>query len=420
MWFLGLVHPKPSPELEKVLKPGYALSVEQLHEAYGLVLGTPITLEHQGVFRAYDAARLKMPKGMYIPTKEMIQSQLNHQSKVDPTHTAVGRVVDYFGVPNGGFYIIYKMDDDLKDVEWMIINGAASGLSLTHVENPRKQIIPYEVSLCFKPRRPHCYSVAGFTSLQGALSYKRRLETGVIGDWSTTLERPTQVPIMADMETETPQPKAASKTPLESAIGTIPEENRKLIESRMAELMRYADEAEKKQVELEGKNTELSAKLAVASQAEINREVEANMLKTQLDLVTQAMGAERCSRHQLEKSKTDPAIDSHSYDNVVAMSARALKACSVTITDLREQLASKAAPVAASSRKRESEEMTSDMYAAIERRTAPVEVEPAAAAAPVAASAAAANPNDPRELLRRAMANTARSFRGTAMSAPIA
>ena len=178
----------------------------QLRDIVPFMLYAPITLEHSGIFEAFGSAQ--KPTTLRHPA---VVKGAERQAKENPKHTIVGHVVDYFEVPAGGFYVIYQIHPQWPTVQWMITSGQSAGLSMTHCE-VGNGIMPYEVSLCFEPARPHCYTVVGCATLLGVLAYKRRLLLGSIGDHSSTLARPLTVEIMADtMETETRDPLTSKR-----------------------------------------------------------------------------------------------------------------------------------------------------------------------------------------------------------------
>lgn len=388
MYFLGLVHGRPGPELDAVLPTGYSLNRVQLRDIVPFMLYAPITLEHSGIFEAFGSAQ----KPDYVaPPPAVVKARLERQAKENPKHTIVGHVVDYFEVPDGGFYVIYQIHPQWTSVRWMITHGKSAGLSMTHCE-VGDGVMPYEVSLCFEPARPHCYTVVGSATLLGVLAYKRRLILGTIGDHSSTLERPTTVSIMADnMETETRDP-----TPIEAALSTMDPEQRKVVEHRLAEMMKFVD---RKSEEV----NELSSKLTAASKQNDNSRIQTELLKSQLQNVTAGLGDERCKRYNLVSDVTDKAIESGDYHQLAQVTERALMACSRLLMEQSEKTST---PVA----KRESTDgqLVPEMAARIEQTVSPELTAASATAAP-------AKEMSPDDYLARAMAATARSFRGDHM-----
>jgi len=230
MYFLGLIHGRPEDAIYLDEYKNLALSREQLRDIFANLLYAPITLEHVGIHSAFRTAKSVTSDSFDAPVPSTVSALLKIQSEKDAKQSIFGEVVDFFEVPGGGFYIIYEIYDDWKSVIFMIENALACGLSLTHYELQRsKRIVPYEVSLCYEPARPHCYTLVGSSSLQQVLNYKRSLMTGHIRDQSTKLTR-HKVPIMAD---SAPEIVAASKTPVAQALDTIPDEKvREVLASR--------------------------------------------------------------------------------------------------------------------------------------------------------------------------------------------
>ena len=121
MAYIGLIHGAPSSVLDETLPPGYSLSRQQLKDIYALMLNVPITLEHKGIHRAFQKAFQETTDDYAAPTPSQVEGKLKASSSLD--ETIVGRVLEYFEVPDGGFYIIYAIDDKYPTVKWMIDNG---------------------------------------------------------------------------------------------------------------------------------------------------------------------------------------------------------------------------------------------------------------------------------------------------------
>jgi hypothetical protein len=166
-------------------------------------------------------------------------------------------VVDYFEATAGGFYVTFKIDEGVESVSWLITHGHLTALSLTHVF-PGKwdgDFMPYEVTLCVKPKRPHCYIVAASSDLLPVVEYKRRLVTGVIRDRSDRLSRPSEVRVMAsvaDVPADAPAAPVLSASndtvdPME-AVDTILEEmdpaKSSILTSGFINMKRRIDQAE--------------------------------------------------------------------------------------------------------------------------------------------------------------------------------
>jgi len=400
MFFLGLIHGRPEDEIYTSGEASnLALSRQQLRDTFAHLLFAPITLEHKGIHTAFKTAKSLTSSSFDAPVPATVSAVLKLQAERDPKHAILGEIVDFFEVPSGGFYIVYKIPDELDSIVFMIINGLACGLSLTHYElNHTGNIMPYEVSLCYEPARPHCYTIVGSSSLQRVLNYKRSLMTGRIPDPSLTLKR-QKVYIMS----EAPELVAASKSPVEEALSTIPDENaRKILAERMGDLMRMVDTTESKNVNLTADNKALNEKLSAASAFNFNAEAQAQLLKSQLDLLTTSLGVEKCKKFGLSNDVTHAAIDSGDYNQLARLMDRTLVACSRQFMEMSAQ------PEAPSPMKRAAAEQITPQTAAVVEEVAE---ELTAASAPVAAPAMT-----PEDYLARAMASTARSFRGTRVS----
>lgn len=346
----------------------------------------------------------------------MVMAQLKKQSKTEYTHTIVGHVVDFFEVPHGGFYVVYHIHPQWKSVIWMITEGKSAGLSMTHfpLKNGGSDIMPYEVSLCFEPARPHCYTIVGSPTLLGVLAYKRKLVSCAIGDQSESLTRPTRVPIMSEMETE----KAPTTTPIEDALSSIADEGKRaLVAARLTDMMKHVDATEREHAKMQADKEKLESELAAASKQTTNARVQTELLKAQLSNVTAGLGADRVKRYNITPEVTSAAIDSRDYDQLAQVTERTLMACSRLMMEQAEV-------TSPSKRPAENGQLDPTMAARIETIATP-----AAPAAPAAAAAAPAAMEEtgltaasagvagsaemtPDDYLARAMASTARSFRG--------
>lgn len=121
MTYIGLIHGAPSPVLDESLPPGYSLSRKQLRDIYALMLNVPITLEHKGIHSAFQKAFQETTDNFAAPTPSQVEGKLKASKSLD--ETIVGRVLEYFEVPDGGFYIIYTISEKYPAVKWMIDNG---------------------------------------------------------------------------------------------------------------------------------------------------------------------------------------------------------------------------------------------------------------------------------------------------------
>lgn len=267
---------------------------------------------------------------------------------------------------------------------------------MTHCTAEEDRVVPYEVSLCNEPARPHCYTLAKFSSLKGALEYKGLLISGHIKDVSTTLEK-----TMAMQEDTKP---TASK--LQLALDSIQdEEQRNLISARLGDMMKFVDEAEKKAADLVESESNLRKQLECASKETLNEKIQADLLKSQLQTVTASLGQDWCQKYHLGEEVTNAAIDSGEFNRLAQLTERALMACSRKMMDAIQNT---------SKPKRQAEhQMTPTTIEKIEEKTASI-VPASASTMPVVRE----EPKDmsPMDYLQRAMESTARSFRGTQVS----
>ena len=173
-------------------------------------------------------------------------------------------------------------------------------------------------------------------------------------------------------------------------------EQRKVVEHRLAEMMKFVD---RKSEEV----NELSSKLTAASKQNDNSRIQTELLKSQLQNVTAGLGEERCKIYNLELPVTNAALDSQNWNQLAAVTERALMACSRLLMEQSEKTSTPNA-------KREASDgqLVPEMAARIEQTVAPELTAASATAAP-------AKEMSPDDYLARAMAATARSFRGDHM-----
>lgn len=332
----------------------------------------------------------------------MVKEQLKLQSETNPTHTILGRVIDYFEVPDGGFYIIYSIDDQFDYIRDLIWSGMSAGLSLTTSPINESTVMPYEVSLCHDPKRPNCYTMSSFESLDDALRYKRALISGDIPDASEQLQRPSRVPyiIMTDKD-----PKltvaSANSNPYMSALEAIPDEaSRKLLATRFVDMSKAEMEQQQRITELEQQKGKLEEDLTIASKNSVNEKVKANMLQAQFDVIRARLGEKACKDYHLEHQVVEKAIGGRDYDELAIVTERALMACSRTFTDIitKDSEEKRSAP----------QQLTPDMVNDIEQAYLGTPNDAMQTELTVASNAA--RPMSDEDHLRRAMANTRERF----------
>ena len=85
------------------------------------MLNVPITLEHKGIHTAFQKAFQETSDDYAAPTPSQVEQKLKTSKELD--ETIVGRVLEYFEVPNGGFYIVFTIYDKYPMVKWMVESG---------------------------------------------------------------------------------------------------------------------------------------------------------------------------------------------------------------------------------------------------------------------------------------------------------
>jgi hypothetical protein len=116
------------------------------------------------VFQAVQAV------GAEIPTPQQVEDAMRKLSKLHTEMSVVGEIVDAWINANNVTVIAFKIQQDLTGVTFLIENGFARGLSLTHAESKQPQhlskLVPYEVSRFIE-------------TIFGAFTYSR----GFLGDY---------------------------------------------------------------------------------------------------------------------------------------------------------------------------------------------------------------------------------------------
>lgn len=329
MYFLGIVHPPPSPELDRQLAPGFSLSREQLLLARPLTWNIPITLEHSGIFKAIEHAYKDNKTYKFVPSQNQVKRKLDTFAKSKVECTVIGAVIDWFEASGGGFYTVFRIEKQYDAIVWLIQNAHLTGLSLTHVipHDNTTNILPYEVTLCTEPARPHCYIISGSQSVIPIQRYKRLLQRGVITDKSDRLSQPKWIPIMAteqnvpaDMETSTSAPPQEevrdAVSDIELALNAHPEEGgRKLIAARLIQMQK---ELETKQKEIE-----------IAQKKQQEADVNTGLLKSYVAQLKANLGQQTCRTFCIDDvdsdiSSNDPQVLKNVFGRVVHAASKAL------------------------------------------------------------------------------------------------
>lgn len=212
MYFLGCVHPCPE-RLAMFMDPMYVMSRCELD---GLKMaGCPITFLHSGYREAMARAGNDL-------SSARVQDELRQLENDHGKYVIGGEVIDYFGVPDGGYYAIFNIHNSV--LLELIHRGEATGLSLTHsiIEGVAH---PYELTLCVLPRRHRAFIYATGT-LVSLLRYKGDLLSGRIPE-------PTMVPPIENVDS------------FDEAMKSVPEVVATTIAARLESFAKGREEAEK-------------------------------------------------------------------------------------------------------------------------------------------------------------------------------
>ena len=211
-YFLGCVHPCPE-SLAMFMEPKYVMG---RHELDGLnMVGCPITFLHAG----YEQAMVRAGNDL---TSGRVQDELRQLESSHGKYVIGGEVMDYFGVPGGGYYAIFEINNAV--LLQLIDRGEATGLSLTH-SIIRGVVHPYELTLCVLPRRHRAFIYATGT-LVSLMRYKGDLVSGRIPE-------PTMVPPVENVDS------------FDEAMKSVPEVVATTIAARLENFAKGREEAEK-------------------------------------------------------------------------------------------------------------------------------------------------------------------------------
>ena len=106
-YFCGIVHPPPSPELNRQLPAGYPLDLQQLYSLAPALPGAPILVEHAGIHDAVDGTT--GPNGQLAPREEVI-AELHDLGESDAIKSPVGAVLSAAVIePSGALYITFEV-----------------------------------------------------------------------------------------------------------------------------------------------------------------------------------------------------------------------------------------------------------------------------------------------------------------------
>lgn len=318
-----------------------------------LMWKVPVTLNHNGIkeaiTRGYDSET-----NVLVPTQSTVTKHLEKLATTDHKYAIVGSVIDYFEAKGGGFYAIFTVNIGLDAISWLITRGHIYGVSLTSIY-PKEwdgHLVPYELTLCRRPKRPHCFIVAASRDLLPVAEYKRRLQTGVIRDRSGVLKRPDAIRMMAstaDVPADAPpQPPqlASADAPTETSsapedpmdvVGKIldemPEDKSAVLTTGYLNMKRDIDkgkaEAAKARAEADAARkeaAELRAAKDAALKAAKNSDINAGLLKSYVDMLKTGLGKTRSGQFITPEvidgtSSLDEAVRANSLTRVIHAAA---------------------------------------------------------------------------------------------------
>lgn len=242
LYGIAVYHPLPG---KHDLPPDYALSREEL--ASMPIENIPLTIEHLGIREAVSSL---MSKNTEL-TPQRVGEELD---KMGAEKTPVGIVVGNSEGADKRWYAIFAVDDvSFPIVPFLIKSGALRGVSLTH--RVGSEPLALELSLCVRPARPECYVLRLGHNLSEQLHY---LRTAII------------------------QSSMSETTPLQRVMESLPEEDRKLVTARFADLMSAIDGAKSDLAEVKEENERMKKDASIAN-ASINNSILRNQIKMMSD-----------------------------------------------------------------------------------------------------------------------------------------
>ena len=300
-YFLGCVHACPE-SLAMFMEPKFVMSRRELD---GLdMTACPITFLHSG----YKEAMARAGDDL---TSARVQAELRQLEGSHGKYVIGGEVVHFFGVPRGGYYAIFEINN--AALLQLIDNGEATGLSLTHsiIEGV---VHPYELTLCVLPRRHRAFIYATGT-LVSLMAYKGGLVSGRIPE-------PTMVPPIENVDT------------FEEAMKTVPDIVATTIAARLESFAKGREEAEKARVQALERATAAEKALhdgASSHQQELaDTKSETQMLHSYIKDIRTFIAPAIASAYTLDSvaEKIDSpnyAIRSDGYKTVIAASLSSMR-----------------------------------------------------------------------------------------------
>ena len=309
LYAIAVYHPVPG----KYDLPGdYNLEPARLSKIR--LENVPVTIEHQGITEAVATVQTaKLPV-----STENVAGALDLLGAKTPHKRPVGVVLTNWEGADRRWYCLFAIDNATVPVVAKLIRlGALRGVSLTHVDG---STLPLELSLCVRPARPECHIIRLSNSLQSQLGYMRKL--------------------IIPLTMSTP-------TPLEKAIESLSEEDRKLITARFADLVNAVDSAKQ---EAEAAKTQAEQLAKESQSANINVDVVAK----QIQMMAEQLNPELKATYYCEPENLINDIKSMDPTQLLRATDRMICACTKQMMDLRaNRTISEAAPV---TRKRTIEE----------------------------------------------------------------
>jgi len=389
------------------LAPGYALTRQELQKLSALIINLPITYEHSGIFEAIG----NLAERNEAPLQSRVWKELNDIAKnKDVRSSSIGEVIDYWESPNGSWWCTFYIDAvKWEGIVWMIEKSFLRGLSLTHMVH-NENLIPYEVSLCFEPARPGCYVYHFSLELFKMDEYKRGVLTKSIREPIKSDSTHIDV-IVANKKTmenqnmgdgmETNNDGTMEQKPLiEQIMDKLPKEHRTIFAARFTEMCQRVDEARSAQKTAEGMLDEAKKGEEAALISAKNNECNVGMLKSQLDIMRENLGADMITNYHLSEPYCAPLLESQDPNEVRRCVDRLLLAANAKLMMRSHEITSK-------KRKTIQEEEADTLF---KTPITPQKQAPMVAASKkkvVAASVAeVVSTLSPEEILARAMANS--------------
>jgi hypothetical protein len=217
-WYAAVVHPAKTKAVLSKLSGHNAVPDAAWARVTATLRGAPITVEHEGVYAALNQTR--SADGQLASREDIIEA-LYENSEDGATFQIVGHVCDASQCGEG-IYIIFQIDTHMAEwIEPMIRMGHYCGVSLTHEEWSGNAI---EVALTNNPAREHCYMIAEYSTREKAQAYLRGIQSGIMADYSGTLQKPRRIMAASGDAMTGMNPPASDMQRLVSAIQLHPDE----------------------------------------------------------------------------------------------------------------------------------------------------------------------------------------------------